>query len=387
MRVAGLISGTSMDGIDAAAVEIEASGVRLLEYSSTPYAASLREALERSDGVAEGNCAAQISSLNFEVGEAFAQAALRLVQRVPGVVLIGSHGQTIFHEPKPDASSGRVPSTLQIGQPEVIAQRTGVTTIADFRVADVAAGGEGAPLVPFVDFKLLASRHECRVALNVGGIANITILPADAASSEVRAFDTGPGNMLIDRAVRALYPQEGGFDRGGRIAASGSVSAELLTWLLSDPYFRMPPPKTTGRERFGDRFFEQVLKRARDVGCSDADVVATLTHLTARTVADCIPPECAVLVVSGGGAHNRTLLRALERSLRERGIGAQTLPSTQFGLDVDAKEAIAFALLAYETLYGRQNTLPAVTGARTAVVMGKIVPGANFAALMRSVWG
>jgi anhydro-N-acetylmuramic acid kinase len=385
MRVAGLISGTSMDGIDAAAVEVEPDDVALLRYDSTPYPQTLRAALERSESLGSGGCLAHVSSLNFEVGEAFARAAVKLQERVPDIQLIGSHGQTVFHEPRPPNESGRVPSTLQIGEPAVIAARTGVTTIADFRVADIAAGGQGAPLVSFIDYRQLASDSECRVALNIGGIANVTVMPAGCTAQEVRAFDTGPGNMLIDRAVCTLYPNTEGFDRGGRLAAAGAVNGKLLAWLASDSFIAQPPPKTTGREHFGAGFFERALEVARDLHCGADDLVATFTEFSARTIASAIPVECGLIVASGGGAHNLTLLRMLERALAERGLAPRVTRSDEFGMDPDAKEAMAFAILAYETLHGHHNTLHRATGARVPVISGKIVPGANFVSLMRSI--
>jgi anhydro-N-acetylmuramic acid kinase len=385
MRVAGLISGTSMDGIDVAAVEIEADSITLLRYESTPYPQALRAALDSSESWGTSGCLAQVSSLNFEVGEAFARAAIKMQERVPGIALIGSHGQTVFHEPRPSHESSRRPSTLQIGEPAVIAVRTGVTTVADFRVADVAAGGQGAPLVSFIDYRRLASSHECRVALNIGGIANVTIMPAGCTAHEVRAFDTGPGNILIDRAVRTLYPQAEGFDRGGRIAATGSVNGKLLAWLVADPFIADAAPKTTGRERFGAGFFARALQVARDLQCNAQDVVATLTEFSARTIASAIPDECRLIVVSGGGAHNCSLLRRLEHALAQRGIAAGIARSDEFGMDPDAKEAMAFAILAYEALHGHHNTLHYATGARAPVISGKIVPGANFVSLMRSI--
>jgi anhydro-N-acetylmuramic acid kinase len=390
MHVAGLISGTSMDGIDVAAVEVsrKAEGIafELLAYECTPYERALRAAIEGRGWNAKDDCTAQISSLNFEIGEAFAEAAVRMQQRIGDINLIGSHGQTVFHEPRPEAGSGRVPSTLQLGEPAVIAGKTGTTVVADFRVADVAAGGQGAPLVSLVDYFALRSPSEMRVALNIGGIANVTILPAGCSPQDVRAFDTGPGNALIDRAVRSFYPSTDGFDRDGEIAASGAVNRELLAWLLEDPYFAQPAPKTTGKERFSAQYSDRAAARAAGLGCSNNDFVATLTELTARTIAASVPKDCRMIIVSGGGAHNRTLISALERNLRDGGARIQIVRSDAFGLSIDGKEAMAFAILAYETIQGRCNNLPRATGARTPAIMGKIVPGENYATLMRSIW-
>lgn len=389
MRVIGLISGTSMDGIDAAAIDIDRRDDRiafdLLEFASTPYPDALRAKLDRTE-CWDALSLAQISSLNFELGDAFSNAALSMLRRVPDAALIGSHGQTVFHEPRPDAACGRVASTLQLAEPAVIAQRTELTTIADFRVTDVAAGGQGAPLVAFVDYLVMRSANESRTALNIGGIANVTFMPAGCAAQEVSAFDSGPGNMLLDRAVRTLYPNAAtGFDRDGKIAASGSPNAPLLEWLLSEPYFSQAPPKTAGREQFGATFFARAHAKGSAMHCANNDFVATLTELSARAIVDSVPANCQLLVVSGGGVHNQALMRAIDRSLANRDHPPRITRSDEFGFPVDAKEAMAFAILAYEALHGRSNTLPSATGARRPAVMGKIVPGKNFISLMRSV--
>jgi anhydro-N-acetylmuramic acid kinase len=389
MKVLGLMSGTSMDGIDAAAVELERTadgiGCRLLGFASTPYAPDLVRRLRRQQ-TPEGDWLAEASSLNFEIGAAFAQSALQVLRRVDGIALIGSHGQTLFHEPRPQPDSRRAPSTLQLGEPAVIAERTGLTVVADFRVADVAAGGHGAPLVSFVDHLMLRSAAQTRAALNIGGVANVTLLPKGGTMRDVRAFDTGPGNMLIDAAMRALFPASEGLDRDGAVAASGAVDERMLAGLLANPYFAMEPPKTAGREQFGEPCLREALARATALGVQPRDVIATLTELTARTVADAIPQDCALVIVSGGGAHNRTLVARIRDRLHGRPQSVRLVFSDRFGLDVDAKEAIAFAILAFEAVHGRANVLPSVTGAGRAAVLGKIVPGSNFTDLMRSVW-
>lgn len=389
MRVLGLMSGTSMDGIDVAAIDVRRNGggviFSLERFESNPYPQAVRASLERA-GSSDSNAIAELGSLNFALGEAFAAEAKNMCGKIAGVELIGSHGQTLFHDPSPSASSHRSASTLQFGEPAVIASRTGVTTVADFRVADVAAGGQGAPLVSYVDWLTLRSARESRVVVNIGGIANVTVLPAGCSQSEVRAFDTGPGNMLIDLAVRSLYSPESQFDRNGQIAARGAVHGDLLEWLLSHPYFSRPAPKSAGREEFGPIFFSKVCSKAENLGCRDDDLVATLTELTAHTIAASLPRECNVLVVAGGGAHNQSLMRALDRAVSSVGINAPIVTSDAYGFPVDAKEAIAFALLAFATLHGQINTVPSATGAHAGVVAGKIVPGANFNALMRSVW-
>ncbi len=401
-----------MDGIDAALVEIREERERprceLQSFLTVPYEPALRAALidlleTSAPADVPVKTVREVCELNFAVGEAFAAAARQLLghhgtQAAMNAApdLIASHGQTIYHSMQGEGSAtgGYVRSTLQIGEPAVIAERTGVTCVADFRVADVAAGGAGAPLVPYLDHALLVSDREFRVALNIGGIANITVLPTACKADEVLAFDTGPGNMLIDRAVRMLYPGSNGFDDDGAIARRGRVNAQLLAWLLSHEYFNQTPPKTAGHELFGSAFGDQALAKAEAVGCSADDTVATLTALTAQTIAAAVPPKCERIIVSGGGSHNATLLAMLGETLEQRlahadspkGTASLITPSDEFGLPSDAKESIAFALLGYQTLRGRSAALPSVTGARQAPILGKIVPGRNYEKLMREVW-
>lgn len=388
MRVVGLMSGTSMDAIDAAVVDIEQPNgtlrPRLQGFVKVAYPPKTRAALESLLTTAD---IATLSSLNFAIGEAFAAAAQSVCAETGGSAdLIGSHGQTVYHQPRPEASSDLTPSTLQIGEAAVIAERTGITTISDFRVADVAAGGEGAPLVSYVDYMLLRSPDESRAALNIGGIANVTWLAANAAPSDVLAFDTGPGNMAIDIAVRSLFPDGPGFDRNGQIAARGTVDTALLAWLRSDPYFSRRPPKTAGREQFGPQFVARAWEKAQPLGCTREDFIATLTELTASTIAESLPTGCRRVIAAGGGVHNKTLMSALRRRLIRTGDPPVLASADEYGLPVDAKEAIAFAILGYETLYGRPNNVPRATGARHPTILGKLVPGSNFSQLMRSVW-
>ncbi len=349
MRVLGLMSGTSADGVSAAVVET-GPPFRVLEYRTCGYGRAVRRRILQLKDAKAG----EICEANFWLGELFARAALRMRQ---GYDLIGSHGQTVFHVP------GR--STLQLGEPCVIAERTGKTVVADFRPRDIAAGGEGAPLVPFFDRVLFGGRKR-RAILNLGGIANATI------TDSWLAFDTGPGNCLLDEAVRRMG--RGNFDRDGRLAASGRVDPKLLDRWLGHPYFRRRPPKSTGRELFDWTFVEERPSR---------DLVATLTLLTARTVSDAIRrwggAGLQEVVVSGGGVYNRTLMEHLAALLWP----AQVRSSLVFGLHPLAKEAAAFALLAAQTLRGNPGNVPAATGARRPVVLGKIVPGDNFSRLTR----
>jgi len=377
MRVAGLMSGTSLDGIDVAIVEISGRGwakrIRTLAFRTVPYPEDVRQAILSVSNAATHT--ATISRLNFLLGELYAEA-LRLTARraripLDSIQLIGSHGQTIFHEGAPVKFLGRrIASTLQIGEAAVLAERTGIPVVADFRPRDIAAGGRGAPLVPYVDYMLFRHRKLGRVALNIGGIANITAIPPSAGPEDVIAFDTGPGNMVVDALARRYTKGRWSYDRGGRLAARGHVNRQLLDRLLKDPYFRQPPPKTAGREQYGAEFVERLLQ----TGLSLLDLIATCTAFTAAAVATGIErfvrPRMPVdeLIVSGGGVHNRQMMAQLAAFLP----GVSLASSTDYGVDADAKEAIAFAVLAYETWHRRPANLPSATGARRAVVLGKI---------------
>jgi len=361
MRIAGIMSGTSLDGIDVAIVEMRAGGrVRMIGFQSAPYPAPVRRRLLAASNAASHT--AEISRLHFALGELYARAANRAMHRFGPVELIGCHGQTIFHE-------GRR-NTLQIGEPAVIAERTGVPVVADFRARDIAAGGEGAPLVPYADYLLFAHPKRMRVVLNVGGIANITVIPPEAAPAEVIAFDTGPGNMVIDALVREYTRGRHNFDRGGRLAASGHVHQGLLDELLRDVYYRRNPPKSAGREQYGAAFVERI----RESKLPMRDLIATATALTAATIAIGIRNSgaaAAELIVSGGGAHNRRIMAQLSAFLPEAAIAT----TADYGIDVDAKEAVAFAMLAHQTWRNAPGNLPSATGARRAVVLGSITPG------------
>lgn len=368
MRVVGLISGTSMDGIDAAAAKLELSGeevqLRPLGAFSHPYEERLRRDLEAALPP-RGTSAEAVCRLDTEVGRAFATAAGRLLDELPGGAdLIVSHGQTLYHW----VEGGRALGTLQIGQPAWIAEATGLPVVADLRAADVAAGGQGAPLAALFDALLLgAAGEQARAALNIGGIANLTVVGPGAPAL---AFDTGPGNALIDAAVRRVTDGEELYDRGGAMARRGTVREPLLDHLLADPYYRLPPPKTTGREHFHLPYLEEALAGTGEV--VPEDLVATVTALTARTVADaCRAHRVAELVVSGGGAHNPALLDMLAGELP----GLPIRPIDDLGIPADAKEAYFIALIGFLTVHGLPGNLPSATGADRPVVLGSLVPG------------
>jgi anhydro-N-acetylmuramic acid kinase len=352
MRVAGLISGTSVDGIDVAVVDI-GEGVHVVTTATVPYPAEVRAAILSVSNAATHT--GTIARLNFLLGELFAEALVKTGVPLETIELIGSHGQTIFHEGETVEFAGRlVASTMQIGEGAVIAERTGIDTVTDFRTADMAAGGKGAPLVPFLDYRLFRSAEHARVALNIGGIANITVLPAGARPEDVVAFDTGPGNMVMD----AIAPP---FDRDGARARAGQVNEALLERLLGDAYYRREPPKSCGREQYGEAF-------VRESGID----IATAAELTARTIAQAIGryPATQEVIVSGGGAHNGYLMERL-RAL----VSVRVTTSAEFGIGVDSKEAILFAVLAHETVQGQAGNLPTATGARKSMILGKISRG------------
>ncbi len=383
MLVLGLMSGTSADGMDVALARIAGRppriAARLENFVTLPLPPAVRAAVLRAANGAPTTTAG-ISQLNFLLGELFARAALQACRRFRisprRIALVGSHGQTVFHQGAPSAflGAGKVASTLQIGEPSLIAARTGITTIGDFRPADMAAGGQGAPLVPFVDYLLYRDSRRGRVALNLGGVANVSVIPRAAPPNQVFAFDTGPGNMVVDALVRRFTAGRQAYDRDARTARRGALLADLLSQLLADPYFRRPPPKTTGREQYGEVFVERLLAWQRRHRARPADLVRTATLLTALSIVDAfhrwVLPRAHVdqLIVSGGGAHNPLIMAQLQAALP----GMEMLGSAELGVPEDAKEAFAFAILAYMTYHGLPANLPSATGARHPAILGKI---------------
>jgi anhydro-N-acetylmuramic acid kinase len=406
MLVLGLMSGTSADGIDVALARMTEVGAgagsrtrpgrskdrplhkpvrrKLVAHTTLGMNAAVRkEVLRIAEG---GTCTAgEISQLNFRVGEEFAAAAIAACRkfhvRLSDVGLIGSHGQTIFHQGNTEKFLGApTASTLQIGEPAVIAARTGVPTVGDFRVADMAAGGQGAPLVPYADWLLLRGTKVGRVALNLGGIGNITVLPAaptkakKSAAAAVMAFDTGPGNMVIDALVAHFTKGRERFDRNARMARKGRCINSLLEELMADPYLRVKPPKSTGREYYGREFVGRLLAKVGKLRVRPEDLVRTATVFTALSVVDALNRfvlprvEIGQLIVSGGGAKNPLIMAQLAAALAP----VEVLPLSRLGIPEDAKEAYAFALLAYETWNGRPGNLPSATGAKKPMVLGKI---------------
>lgn len=379
MLVAGVMSGTSVDGIDVALVEIEGAGLGLklevVAFQEIPFPSGVREeVLGVSDAVV---ATSRISQLHHLLGKLFGTAVVEACERsgiqAIAVDLVGSHGQTIYHQADSSPLCGfEVRSTLQIGEPALIASAASAPVVSDFRTADIAAGGQGAPLVPFADYLLFRDASLNRVALNIGGVANLTAIPAGADAASVVAFDTGPGNMVIDGLIETITGGRERFDRDGRFAGAGTVDENILGDLLDDPYFSLPAPKSTGRERFGEPFAKGLLER----GIQPADAVATATQLTVRSILSAIErfvaPVMPVdeLVVGGGGWRNPKIIEPIRSGLPD----CRVRPTDDFGVSSDAKEAIAFAILAYETYHGRPSNLPSATGASRQVVLGNITP-------------
>ncbi len=383
MRVLGMMSGTSADGIDVALARISGAPPTLnAEFEAHHHVAFpdyVREGILR---LANGSptTTAEISELNFQLGETLARAAIAACKKwrvsLRSVSLIGSHGQTLFHLGTSARFRGKVlsASTFQIGEIAMIAERTGVPVVGDFRPADMAAGGQGAPLVPFVDFLLYRDPARGRVALNIGGIANLTVIPAGGDARNVFAFDTGPGNMIIDALVERFTRGRASYDQDARMALSGRTIPELLSRLMRDPYLLKKPPKSAGREQFGGAFARGIISWGAQHHAGPADLVRTATVFTSLAIADSfrrfIVQRVKVheLIVAGGGAKNPLIMAQLAGSLP----GIEIVPASRYGLPAEAKEAFCFAVLAYETYHGRSSNLPSATGATHPAVLGKI---------------
>jgi anhydro-N-acetylmuramic acid kinase len=419
LLVLGLMSGTSADGIEVALARVSGApprlNAKLLNHTSIDFPPQLRKEILR---VAEQQpiSAGDLSQLNFRLGEVFAEAALTACRRFriapKKIALIGSHGQTIFHQGDPVPYFGRkTASTLQIGEPAIVAARTGITTIADFRPADMAQGGQGAPLVPYADYVLYRHENLGRVSLNLGGIANVTVIPASAVPGKIFAFDTGPANMLIDALVAHFTRGRQRFDKNARLAQRGRSIPALIDELMRDPYLKLAPPKSTGREYYGRSYVQKLLAVGKRHQAKPNDLIRAATIFTALSVVDALNrfvlPKTKIhqLIISGGGAQNPLILTQLQAALRNNvvgvrfsasqprlvgtgAVGAQhaaplarkmptsskikVLPSSELGVPEDAKEAFAFALMAYETFHQRPSNMPSATGAHRPAILGKI---------------
>lgn len=381
MRVVGLMSGTSGDGVDAVLADIRGSGhdltVKPLAFVSCAYPTDLQQ---RVLAASARGTVAEICHLNVVLGEWFAKAALRVIQQAGfeprKIDVVGSHGQTIHHLPNAVEEPGLGPlrSTLQIAEPAVIAERTGITTVANFRPRDMAAGGQGAPLTPYVHYVLLRDRKRSRLIVNLGGIGNVTYLPAGKGLDAVLAFDTGPGNMVMDGLVRRLTKGKEAMDRNGRLAAKGKVAVGLLATLLAHPYLKQKPPKSTGREEFGEVFVERILAAQKAHRLKPEDLLATSALLTAITLGSArrwLGGPVDEVLVGGGGVRNRTLMGNVASVFAP--VPVRTFEAA--GWASKAFEAVAFAVLAYQTLRGECANVPSATGAAHPVVLGTTVPG------------
>lgn len=388
MIVAGVMSGTSADGINVALLRMgesrgsgrtSAGAFELLGHAEYPYLKKVRAAVLAAMNAAQASVA-DLARLNFLLGELYSDAVLATERQFRMKVdLVGCHGQTLYHQGEPARFLGRqLTATWQTGESAIVAARVGVPVVSDFRPADMAAGGKGAPLVPFLDYLLFRDARVGRILQNIGGIANLTAIPAGASASDVVAFDTGPGNMVIDGVTEMLLGQP--FDRGGRIAASGKVLDQVVRKCLQRDFFKRKPPKTAGREDFGREFVGEFLRSCGR--CPKQDVVATATALTAKSIADAVrrytagnsssarKPAFQELILSGGGAKNSALVTMLTAELAPLGVRLRF--SDEFGLPSAAKEAVAFAVLAHETWHRRTSNVPSATGAKRAAVLGKI---------------
>jgi len=390
MVVAGVMSGTSADGVDVALCRIapglhapESPRVKFLGLASFPYPKAVRTEVLRVMSGAPAS-AAELSRLNWRLGEVYAGCVEKAAAKY-GVrpALVGCHGQTIHHQTAPMRAFGApVRSTWQIGEATAIAERMRCPVVSDFRPADLAAGGQGAPLVPMLDYCLFRSATKNRVLLNIGGIANLTAIPAGGGWNDVIAFDTGPGNMVMDALMQSEFGKP--FDRNGAVAAGGAVLGEVFSELWREPYFAAPPPKSCGREQFGEAYAQRLLKLAGRA--SAADLVATAAFLTSTSVLEAISSFClphfaqhapdalrTELIAAGGGTRNRTLMSLLSEGLADLNISLA--PTGSLGIPAQAKEAVAFALLAWLTIQGLPGNIPSATGAERAVVLGKVSLG------------
>ncbi|AOY15867.1 MULTISPECIES: anhydro-N-acetylmuramic acid kinase AnmK [Bacillus cereus group] len=377
MYIAGVMSGTSLDGIDVALVRIEGSGVdskvKLIHFTTVPFRNDIKSEIQQALSIENSNVQL-ICSLNFKLGLCFANAVKEVCKEanfsLEQLDLIGSHGQTIYHQPKPEGNM--IASTLQIGEPAVIAYNTNTTVISNFRTMDMAAGGQGAPLVPYSEVILYRDPSKNRLLQNIGGIGNVTVIPSQKSDQNVIAFDTGPGNMIIDEVCQRLFQLP--YDQNGEIAKQGRVVDEILTYCISHPFLKMNPPKSAGREQFGEKFASELLKRFEKH--SKENILTTVTMFTANSIVHhykkFILPyyEIDEVILGGGGSYNSTLVEMLRNGLKDENCAI--FIQEDIGYSSEAKEAIAFAILANETYHRNPSNVPSATGAKKSVVLGNV---------------
>ncbi len=377
MYIAGVMSGTSLDGIDVALVRIEGSGVdskvKLIHFTTVPFRNDIKSEIQQALSIENSNVQL-ICSLNFKLGLCFANAVKEVCKEanfsLEQLDLIGSHGQTIYHQPKPEGNM--IASTLQIGEPAVIAYDTNTTVISNFRTMDMAAGGQGAPLVPYSEVILYRDPSKNRLLQNIGGIGNVTVIPSQKSDQNVIAFDTGPGNMIIDEVCQRLFQLP--YDQNGEIAEQGEVVDEILTYCMNHPFLKMNPPKSTGREQFGEEFVSQLLKRYEKH--SKENILTTVMMFTASSIVhhykEFILPyyEIDEVILGGGGSYNNTLVEMIRYGLKDE--KCTIFIQEDIGYSSEAKEAIAFAILANETYHRNPSNVPSATGAKKSVVLGNV---------------
>ena len=371
MIAIGLMSGTSLDGVDAVLVEISNGKYSPIKFVTLPYEESFKKRILKNLSDASAKLS-EISSLNYELGDKFVDAIDLLLKDTiysyKDVDFVASHGQTIWHDPKGEKCEGAVPSTFQIGEPSVISYKTGIKTVSNFRTMDVAAGGEGAPLVPYSEYLLYRSKTENIVLQNIGGIGNLTFLPKNCSIEEVFSFDTGPGNIMIDYFVKKYFDKP--YDDGGKIASSGDIIIELLEYLKQDEFLKMVPPKSTGREQYSVEFMEMLSNKFDFDKYDKYDIVCTITYFTAYSIAYHYMnylKDIDLVIINGGGSHNDFILK----SIREI-TNLKIITGEEFGIDSDGKEALAFVVLGHQTLLGKPSNVKSVTGAKDYVVLGNI---------------
>ncbi|PEE33394.1 anhydro-N-acetylmuramic acid kinase AnmK [Bacillus cereus] len=377
MYIAGVMSGTSLDGIDVALVHIDGSGVdskvELIHFTTVPFCNDMKNDIQQALSIENSNVQL-ICSLNFKLGLRFANAVKEVCKEanfpLRQLDLIGSHGQTIYHQPQQDG--GMTPSTLQIGEPAIIAYETNTTVISNFRTMDMAAGGQGAPLVPYSEIILYRHQTKNRLLQNIGGIGNVTVIPSQLSEKSVIAFDTGSGNMVMDEVCQRLFQLS--YDQNGNIAKQGVVVEEVLTYCMNHPFLKMNPPKSTGREQFGEEFVSELLKRFEKH--SKENILTTVTRFTANSIVyhykEFILPyyEIDEVILGGGGSYNDTLVEMIRHGLKEEKCAL--FLQEDIGYSSEAKEAIAFAILANETYHRNPSNVPSATGAKNSVILGNI---------------
>jgi len=385
-KVIGLMSGTSLDGIDAALVNISQAenglNIELVDFLNIDYKKEFRQKILKTTALDKSNIK-DVAHLNIDLAEKFSEAVFSLLKKsnlTPADVdLVASHGQTIYHNVEDKEGI----STLQVGSASFIAERTGITTVYNFRMRDLAAGGEGAPLVPYTDYLIYNSENKNRILQNIGGIANYSYLPANGELNDVVGSDNGPGNMIIDNAVETLTNGKMDFDKDGKMAGKGEVSQKLLTEMMNHSFIKKTPPKSTGRADFGKRYTEKIVKKGKKMNLSKNDIITTITSFTALAIIDSyqkyLPTDIDEIIIGGGGSYNPYLLNKIKEYKNEKlRKDIKVLKQEDLGYSSEAKEAVAFAVLGYQTMKGKSNNVPGATGAQSEVILGEIVPGDDF---------